>query len=159
MSELGSTLLQILQQAEANVLASLLLVGILAAIGVLIYAQYRKDDFDLRALVVDPVTKQPSIHQLGQFTALIVSSWGFVVLVLHNALSETYFTTYMAVWAAANSLDRYLTQRGDSRNLPGGGDNKDCRDGRDADAARGGQHHLYHIPLLSYHHIITYYYH
>jgi hypothetical protein len=117
MSDITIGAQQLLHALLANTLATLLLLAIISGIGVLVYAQYKKDDFDLRSLVVDPKTKQPSVHQLGQFTALIISSWGFVVLVLHDKLTEVYFTTYMGIWAGANTLDRFLRTRegGDER--------------------------------------------
>jgi hypothetical protein len=111
MAEIITVFQQLLSALVNNTLATLLLLVISAGVGVLIYAQYKKDNFDLRALIVDPVTKQPSIHQLGQFTALVISSWGLVVLVLHDKLTEAYFSIYMAVWAGANTLDRFLTIR------------------------------------------------
>jgi hypothetical protein len=128
MADLATALQQLLAALVNNTLATLLLVIIAAGVGVLIYAQYKKDNFDLRALIVDPVTKQPSIHQLGQFTALVISSWGLIVLVLHDKLTEAYFSIYMAVWAGANTLDRFLTIRDENgKHNDGGGD----RDGGD----------------------------
>lgn len=100
--------------AAVNITAVLLFFALVVGILILVYAQFKKDAFDLRSLIVDPQTKQPSIHQLGQVSALLISSWGFIVLVLHNQLTEVYFTTYMAVWAGANALDKLLT-RGDTR--------------------------------------------
>jgi predicted signal transduction protein with EAL and GGDEF domain len=127
---------QLLLALLANSLATLLLLAIICSIGVLIYAQYRKDDFDLRSLVVDPKTNRPSVHQLGQLTALVISSWGLVVLVLHDKLTEVYFTTYMAVWAGSNTLDRLLRTRE-------GGDERvrdDDRSDRSDKGDRGGDH-------------------
>lgn len=117
MNEILVEMRQLLTVLLSNTLAALLLLAIMCAIGVLIYAQYRKDDFDLRSLVVDPKTGKPSVHQLGQLTALVISSWGLIVLVLHDKLTEVYFTTYMAVWAGSNTLDRLLRTRegGDER--------------------------------------------
>jgi hypothetical protein len=94
-----------------HILAALLLVAIIGGISILAYAQFRKDSFDLRALVVDPKTKEPSVHQLGQITALIISSWGFIVLVLHGQLTEVYFTTYMVAWAGANALNAFISRK------------------------------------------------
>src|SRR5882672_377499 len=111
MAAIATVFQQLLTALANNTLATLLLLAIIAGVGVLVYAQYRKDNFDLRALIVDPVTKQPSIHQIGQLTALVISSWGLTVLVLHDKLTEAYFSIYMAVWAGANTLDRFLTLR------------------------------------------------
>lgn len=104
--------------ATLNITAVLLLFALVVGILILVYAQLRKDAFDLRSLIIDPQTKQPSIHQLGQISALLISSWGFIVLVLHNQLTEVYFTTYMAVWAGANALDKLLTRDNSCRDSP-----------------------------------------
>jgi hypothetical protein len=104
-----------------HTLAALLFIGIFAGIGVLVHAQYTKDNFDLRSLIVDPTTKQPSIHQLGQCIALAISSWALIVLVLNGRLTEAYFTIYMTVWAGANSLDHFLRSRDGGPGGPGDG--------------------------------------
>src|SRR5271163_4132425 len=111
--------LQILVSIMLNhILAFILLFFVIAGIGILVYAQYKKDSFDLRFLVVDPQTKQPSVHQLGQVTALIISSWGFIVLVLHGQLTEVYFTTYMVAWAGANALNTFMNRRDPQQQQP-----------------------------------------
>ena|ERR1700684_3046369 len=118
----------VLPLIENHVLAFLLFVAIVGGVGVLVYAQFKHDKFDLRALIVDPKTKQPSIHQLGQVAALGISSWGFIVLVLHGNLTEVYFTTYMGIWAGANALDKFLNRGrsddGRPRDEPQGSDNR-----------------------------------
>jgi hypothetical protein len=68
----------------------------------LIVVQVRKDTYDLRYLIIDPDTKQPSIYKIGQLTALLVSTWGFVNLTMSDKLTEFYFTGYMAIWAGTN---------------------------------------------------------
>lgn len=82
----------------AVALCMILIIGLL----LLILIQLRKDTYDLRYLIVDTETKQPSLYKLGNLTALIVSTWGFVYLTLHDNLSEFYFTAYMSIWAATN---------------------------------------------------------
>lgn len=64
--------------------------------------QTKNDHLDLRWLILDSVTKQPSIHKLGQTVALAISSWGFVYQTLHGGLTEWLMTVYCGVWAATN---------------------------------------------------------
>jgi len=116
----AAALQSLVQLMTDHILAALLLVAVIGGISILAYAQFRKDSFDLRALVVDPKTQQPSIHQLGQVIALIISSWGFIVLVLHGQLTEVYFTTYMVAWAGANALNTFISRKDDSGDHPNG---------------------------------------
>lgn len=75
------------------------------------YMQFKRDQLDLRWLILDDVTAKPSIHKIGQGLALLVSTWGFVKLVLANNLTETYFTIYMGVWAGSTALNKYLSNK------------------------------------------------
>ena len=43
-----------------------------------------------------------SLFKLGQASALIVSTWAFVVLVQHDKLTEYYFYGYMGIWSGIN---------------------------------------------------------
>ncbi len=81
---------------------------------VLIYIQTRKDSLDLRWLILDDVTQRPSLNKIGQGLALIVSTWGFLVLVERNLLTEFYFTGYMAVWAGSTVLSQYVASKAPS---------------------------------------------
>lgn len=95
-----------------------MIVGLIALVALLLinlyYAQLKKDIFDLRFLIYDAGTKQPSLHSVGQLIALLVSSWGFVYLTLHDKLSEMYFMGYMSAWAAASAVNKFL----DNKNKP-----------------------------------------
>jgi len=79
----------------------------------MVYLQTRKDHLDLRYLILDK-NKNPSIHKIGQMVALIVSTWGFVVLTSKGTLSEGYFFAYMATWSGSVALESYFSrnQRG-----------------------------------------------
>lgn len=96
-------------------LMELLLFGALTfIILVLIYIQTRKDSLDLRWLILDETSQRPSLNKIGQGLALIVSTWGFLVLVERNLLTEFYFTGYMTVWAGSTALSQYLASRSPS---------------------------------------------
>ena len=55
-------------------------------------------EFDLADLLTGDNGKV-SLSKCGQASALMVSTWGFVVLVQQGKLTEWYFMAYMAVWA------------------------------------------------------------
>lgn len=96
-----------------NPMAAALMLMIALAFVVLWVIQARKDNFDLRWLITDEQTKQPSLHKFGQLVALAISSWGFVYQALQGHLTEWYFTSYMVAWAATEVANRYISSRSD----------------------------------------------
>lgn len=107
-----NTLTALLSLIAQNPMAVALLVIVLIAIIILWAIQRTKDNFDLRALITDEQTKQPSIHKLGQLTALVMSTWLLVYLALQNRMDSVYFTTYMGIWAAAQAINQWTSGRG-----------------------------------------------
>lgn len=85
-------------------------------VSTLIYMQMKHDPLDLRWLILDR-PHRPSLTKIAQVVALLVSTWGFVVLTLKGTLSETYFMAYMAVWSGSAALDAYFNRglRGSQR--------------------------------------------
>jgi hypothetical protein len=72
-------------------------------------AQKIADSFDIRDLIVDDTTGKLSLSKLGQFVALVLSSWGLIYLIMHGTLTEIYFQGYMLTWAGANVVSNGLT--------------------------------------------------
>jgi hypothetical protein len=89
-----------------TILLTMLIVGFI----ILVYVQSKKDNFDLRWLISDDGLK-PSIHKIGQVTALTVSTWGFVALLEKNLLTETYFGAYMSIWMSSGLIDKFISKR------------------------------------------------
>ena len=94
--------------------ADTLALALFSVAGVLIlYAWHRSsDDFDLRHLVVDSKTQRVSLMKCGQLFALLVSTWGFVVLVGRDKMTEFYFIGYMTAWSGANLLHKLIDSKG-----------------------------------------------
>ena len=95
----------------------LLFLTLTASVLILGYLQFKRDQLDLRWLILDDKSGRPSIHKIGQVLALIVSTWGFVNLVNHGTLTEIYFTTYMGVWAGSVALNKLL-DKGSAQEVP-----------------------------------------
>ncbi len=93
----------------------LLLASLAAALGlwgVLLLTWHRAaDEFDLRWSVVDATTGKVSLFKLGQLAALIVSTWGFVVLIERDKMTEFYFVGYMLAWSGANILNKWVERK------------------------------------------------
>jgi hypothetical protein len=104
-----------LQYFLKNPMAFILLVSVIFGVGVLWFIQSRKDSYDLRYLITDDKTKQPSIHKMGELIALFVSTWMVVYLTIQGRINENYFSMYMGIWAASQVANKWVSNR------PGGG--------------------------------------
>lgn len=82
---------------------------VVTIIGVLVYVQMCKDHLDLRWLILERPHK-PSLPKIAQVVALVVSTWGFVVLVFKNGLTETYFVGYMVTWSGSAAYEAYINR-------------------------------------------------
>jgi hypothetical protein len=96
---------------DIPVMELFLILMLCGTVALLTYIQRKKDTLDLRWLILDDVTGKPSIHKIGQLCALLVSTWGFVKLIINGTLSETYFSIYMGVWAGSTALNKYLGRK------------------------------------------------
>lgn len=76
---------------------TLLLIVLLVGL-VLLRWQKSHPAFDLADLLTGDNGKV-SLSKFGQAAALVVSTWGFAVLVQQGKLTEFYFVGYMTVWA------------------------------------------------------------
>lgn len=50
-------------------------------------------------------------HKFMRFTAFLVSTWGFVYLIVDQRFSEWYFAGYMAAWAGNALINKWLNNR------------------------------------------------
>lgn len=73
------------------------------------YLQLKDDPVDLRWLILERQNK-PSLPKIAQIVALLVSTWGFVILVMKGQLTETYFMCYMTVWSGSAALETYFNR-------------------------------------------------
>lgn len=68
-----------------------------------------KSNVDLKDLICkDGKVDEKKFTRLG---AWIVSTWGFVYLILDDQFTEWYFFGYMSVWVSNVILDKYLNNR------------------------------------------------
>jgi hypothetical protein len=87
---------------------TVVLIAVNVLLLVLLYkAQTKNDNFDLRDLIMEKKTGKVSLSRFGQLIALLVSTWGFVTLTLHDKLTEWYYASYMMIWAAAEGFRKW----------------------------------------------------
>jgi hypothetical protein len=96
----------------AHTMHVILAAFVIAAIITLVKIQRAPDTFDLRAVIADDAGK-PSVHKIGQLTALVLSTWQLVYLTIHNQMTVEYFGLYMGVWAAAQTADKWISKSRD----------------------------------------------
>jgi hypothetical protein len=69
----------------------------------------RANQVDLKDLICHD--GQVNEVKVTRFGAFVVSTWGFVYLILDGHFSEWYFGGYMAAWCGNALLNKYLTNR------------------------------------------------
>jgi len=71
-------------------------------------ANKNKDSkFSFEDLFLD-LQGKTSLDKIGQFIALIVSTWAFVYYALAYKLSDWFFWGYMGIWAAAKAGNKWM---------------------------------------------------
>jgi hypothetical protein len=67
-------------------------------------------DTDNSVDIKDLICHQGHLHQgkFMRFGAWIVSTWGFIYLIMDHKFSEWYFAGYMAAWAGNALISKYL---------------------------------------------------
>lgn len=79
--------------------APVMLVALATLVAILLYRwQHNHPKFDLSDLLTGD-NGRVSLAKFGQTAALVVSTWGFAVLIQQGKLTESYFIGYMTVWA------------------------------------------------------------
>jgi hypothetical protein len=63
--------------------------------------------FSFEDIFIDS-TGKTSIDKIGQFLALIVSTWAFIYYTMAYKLTEWIFWGYMVTWAAAKATNKWL---------------------------------------------------
>ena len=97
--------------SKMHVSMSVVLAMIVIFLIAILYAWHRDSDskVDLKDLICkDGQLDEKKFTRLG---AWIVSTWGFVYLVLDGKFTEWYFTGYMAIWVGNAIMDKYLNNR------------------------------------------------
>jgi len=64
--------------------------------------------------LLDKDSQFPSLGRQGQFTALMSSTWVFVLLAVNDNLTEWFFIGFMVTWAGAQATSAWLKIKGDA---------------------------------------------
>lgn len=83
----------------------------------IIWHKDSKSKIDLKDLICK--NGQLDEKKFTRLGAWIVSTWGFVYLVLDNKFTEWYFTGYMAIWVGNAIVDKYLNTKVENKTASG----------------------------------------
>jgi hypothetical protein len=105
-------MMEFLSIIQTNMSEFTLAFGIAVMAIILIIWQLSDKRFDLREVLIDGGSGRVSLYKVGQFTALLVSTWILMFETEAGRMNEWLFTMYMFAWAGANSLNKYIEHKG-----------------------------------------------
>jgi len=100
---------EVLVAMQANHYMNLIII-IVALVAVLIAWNIQRDkdnQVDLKDLVCTDGRLNEA--KFMRFTTFVVSTWGFVYLIVDQRFSEWYFAGYMAAWTGNALVNKWLT--------------------------------------------------
>jgi hypothetical protein len=100
-----------------NIDTVILITGVLLVLVTLVVWHKGETRFDLKEIIVDTETNTVSLYKLGQVLALLISTWVLINETRAGRLNEFLFTMYMISWAGANSLNKYIDNKGKTDQL------------------------------------------
>ena len=87
-------------------------IGTILFLIILSWWHARKNvEFDVKDIFIDGRTNRLSLAKLGQFVAMLVSTWIIIYQTRHGLLTEWLFTGYMLAWAGANIAGKWLDKK------------------------------------------------
>ena len=101
-------MIDILQSMEAshgmNVILAIVIV--VAALVIWNVQRDRNNQVDIKELI--GTDGRINEHKFMRFTAFVVSTWGFIYLIVDQRFSEWYFAGYMTAWTGSALINKWL---------------------------------------------------
>lgn len=94
-------------EAASGMVISLIVLVVLAALFIWNIQRDKDNTVDIKDLIC--TNGRINEAKFMRFTAFVVSTWGFVYLIVDQRFSEWYFAGYMAAWAGNALLNKWLT--------------------------------------------------
>ena len=88
------------------------IMAVIAVIAVLIIWNIQRDknnQVDIKDLIC--VDGKINSNKFMRFTAFVVSTWGFIYLIVDQRFSEWYFAGYMATWTGSALLSKWIDSK------------------------------------------------
>lgn len=93
-------------EAASGMVISLFVLAILAVAFIWNIQRDKDNQVDIKDLIC--TDGRINEGKFMRFTAFVVSTWGFVYLIVDQRFSEWYFAGYMAAWAGNALLSKWL---------------------------------------------------
>lgn len=94
-------------ESSMALLLFILVIGVVAALLKLHFNHHDRLDLEELVLTNDRIDEQ----KFMRFGAWIISTWGFVYLIVVGNLTEWYFVGYIGVWVSNAIFDKYLNNK------------------------------------------------
>lgn len=98
-----------LLEASSGMVISLIVLVMMAALFIWNIQRDRDNQVDIKDLICED--GHINEHKFMRFTAFVVSTWGFVYLIVDQRFSEWYFAGYMAAWTGNALLNKWLNMK------------------------------------------------
>lgn len=103
-------------EASSGMVISLIVLVAIAALFIWNIQRDRDNQVDIKDLICED--GHINEHKFMRFTAFVVSTWGFVYLIVDQRFSEWYFAGYMAAWAGNALLNKWLNMKQNNTSSP-----------------------------------------
>lgn len=105
-------------EAASGMVISLVILVVLAVLFIWNIQRDKENQVDIKDLICQDGRINEA--KFMRFTAFVVSTWGFVYLIVDQRFSEWYFAGYMGAWAGNALLNKWLSikQQTNSVQLP-----------------------------------------
>lgn len=94
-------------EASSGMVITLIILVVLAIAFIWNIQRDRENQVDIKDLICSDGRINEA--KFMRFTAFVVSTWGFIYLIVDQRFSEWYFAGYMAAWAGNALLNKWLT--------------------------------------------------
>lgn len=96
-------------EASSGMVISLIVLVVIAVLFIWNIQRDTDNQVDIKDLICqDGMINE---HKFMRFTAFVVSTWGFVYLIVDQRFSEWYFAGYMAAWTGNALLNKWLNMK------------------------------------------------
>ena len=103
-------------EAASGMVISLIIIVVLSLAFIWNIQRDRENQVDIKDLICSDGRINEA--KFMRFTAFVVSTWGFVYLIVDQRFSEWYFAGYMAAWAGNALLTKWLNMKQGTQNTP-----------------------------------------
>lgn len=92
-----------------------LIIAIVVVIAALVIWNFQRDknnQVDIKDLIC--TDGKLNEHKFMRFTAFVVSTWGFIYLIVDQRFSEWYFAGYMTAWTGSALINKWIESKNGS---------------------------------------------